>query len=62
MATRNRRPRHCNFCPRPDADTCVRVQTAAQGGAHIYAHQGCAASRGVITLYRFTDAPAPRGV
>lgn len=29
------------------------------GGAHIYAHQECAAARGVAPLYLFVDEPTP---
>lgn len=55
MATRIRRPRHCNYCPAPGADVCVRMQTAAQGGAQIYAHRTCAEQRGQTPLYVFTQ-------
>ncbi|MFI8425117.1 hypothetical protein [Streptomyces sp. NPDC085479] len=59
MATRNRRPRACNYClDSQDADACVRVQPPAHGGAHVFAHRDCAAARGVRTLYVFTDEPA----
>ncbi|MEU6168106.1 hypothetical protein [Streptomyces tanashiensis] len=57
---RTSRPRHCNYCPRPGADTCVRAQTAAEGGAHIYAHRECAQARGVQTIYAFVG-PTTRG-
>ncbi|MDV5145947.1 hypothetical protein R1T08_17445 [Streptomyces sp. SBC-4] len=60
MATRTRRPRPCTYCPEPGADACVRTQRSEQhGGVHIYAHQKCAAARGVRPLYLFIDEPMP---
>jgi hypothetical protein len=53
------RPRPCTYCPQPGADACVRTLGTEAGGAHIYAHQKCAAARGVIPLYRFIDEPTP---
>ncbi|MFE2561404.1 hypothetical protein ACFXGT_36440 [Streptomyces sp. NPDC059352] len=59
MATRTRRPRPCTYCPEPDADACVRTLRNEAGGAHIYAHQVCAAERGVTPLYLFVEESAP---
>ncbi|WP_282698302.1 hypothetical protein [Streptomyces sp. CC208A] len=61
MATRTRRPRACTYCPRPDADTCVRTQRPEYGGGHIYAHRACAAERGVTPLYVFDTEAAGVG-
>ena len=55
MATRTGRARPCTYCPKPGADACVRTQREEAGGAHIYAHRACAAARGVVPLYLFTD-------
>ncbi|MFB7589396.1 hypothetical protein [Streptomyces sp. NPDC056169] len=63
MPIKPSRPRPCTYCPRPDADACVRTLRNEAGGAHIYAHQECAAARGVVPLYLFVDEPtlgAPR--
>ncbi|MFC8983531.1 hypothetical protein ACFU3J_15940 [Streptomyces sp. NPDC057411] len=43
--------RHCNYCPHPGSDCCIRVQRDSEGGRHIYAHQVCAAIRGMRPLY-----------
>ncbi|MFJ4870516.1 hypothetical protein [Streptomyces sp. NPDC088757] len=51
--------RACTYCPEPDADVCVRTRRDESGGAHVYAHRECAAERGVIPLYVFTDGPKP---
>lgn len=62
MATRTRRPRPCTYCPKLGADACIRTLPAQAGGAHIYAHRKCAAARGVLPLYLFTDEPTPGGL
>lgn len=49
-----RRARHCTYCPHPGADCCLRVHQ--DSGQHIYAHQICAAVRGVWPpLYVFLE-------
>lgn len=54
--------RHCQFCPDPNPDKCIRTRPTADGDdVHIYAHAACAASRGIGTLYSFTTLPAKAG-
>ena len=46
--------RACTYCPQPEADCCVRVHPDSR--QHIYAHQICAAVRGVWPpLYVFVE-------
>ncbi|WP_327162128.1 hypothetical protein [Streptomyces zaomyceticus] len=54
--------RHCQFCPDPDPDKCIRTRPSADGDdVHIYAHAACAEARGISTLYSFTTPPAKAG-
>lgn len=55
--------RHCTHCPEPGADVCIRAEYAARSSpstgslpTHIYAHRACAAERGELPLYTFTNA------
>ncbi|MFC8155879.1 hypothetical protein ACFUO0_17765 [Streptomyces cinereoruber] len=57
MATRTRRPRACTYCPKPDADACVRVTAPEAGSVHIFAHKSCATERGVNWWYVVLDEP-----
>ncbi|MFI1937719.1 hypothetical protein ACH44C_11035 [Streptomyces purpureus] len=62
MVTRTRRRRSCTYCPKPDADVCVRVLRDDSGGQHIYAHRACAQARNVPPMYSFTQEPTRPGV
>ncbi|MFE3068542.1 hypothetical protein [Streptomyces sp. NPDC059247] len=50
-------PRACTYCSNTEqqANACVRVQRAVDGGEHIYAHKVCAERAGKIPLYEFTN-------
>lgn len=54
-------PRHCQFCPEPAPDKCIRTHSSSDGDIHIYAHAACAEDRGIDTLYSFTELPARAG-
>lgn len=48
----------CTYCLKAGADVCVRAVPTAAGPRLEFAHEECAASRGVAPLYRLVPLEA----